>query len=280
MMLFKILYVGLFKLTVTAKSNSLIKQTFFSSINSRLPFIGEKFNKLKYLFQRSPYHRKITFSKTQPKYQLQKNKKLKKQPIKCNSLIGNCLILHDVSNMLYVMGKTKTFDLNFEKNVLMYINKILKINNIQNKITQRIIVGSSISNTTCKGYVFNNNIFVSPGIQNPIWGIQNCIDIKKLYPNLIYNYAYVEYKHDVFSKEEMVDYKGATNAKKKLHLVDNLILLSSDGNNHEKYGFRNLVEDAILNGKKVFVIGKNPNKFYKKLAKQKKISLVCTPSQI
>jgi len=197
------------------------------------------------------------------------------------------LIVHDVSNMLSIMKKycntvchssPKTFDLNMENNILKIIEEKMKIENLKNTIKQRIVVGSTISNTTSKGFIFQNKIFTTPGVQNPFWGIRMCSAVMGgltyFYPNLEHNHVYLEYKKTIFCKEEKVDYNGAKFGKENLHLIDTLILLSGDGNAKEKYGFRHLCMDAISQNKKVIVFGLNTSKFYKQLAKQNKIILI------
>ena len=193
------------------------------------------------------------------------------------------LIVHDVSNMLSIMKKqhnTAKFDLNMENNILKIIEKKINVKNLKKTIKQRVVVGSTISNTTSKGFIFQNKIFTPPGIQNPFWGIRiasaaaAAASLTHIYPNLVNNHVYLEYKKTILCKEEKVDYYGAKMGKENLHLVNTLILLSGDGNAKEKYGFRHLCMDAIAQNKKVIVFGLNTSKFYKQLAKQNKIILI------
>ena len=195
------------------------------------------------------------------------------------------LIVHDVSNMLSIMknkSNTAKFDLNTENNILKIIEKQSNIENLKQSIKQRVVVGSTISNTTSKGFIFQNKIFTTPGIQNPFWGIAaaGVASLTHIYPNLETNHVYLEYKKTILCKEEKVDYYGAKIAKENLHSVDTLLLLSGDGNAKEKYGFRHLCMDAISQNKKVIVFGLNTSKFYKQLAKQNKIILIDGDTEI
>jgi len=188
-------------------------------------------------------------------------------------------LVSDVSNMLPILNILQThkeFNLILEEFIINKIGQFININKkLSTLITTRICVGSTTINSTDDGHVslINNQIiFNSPGMYNSYWGIKNAYKIKELYPKLSKNYLYLEYRHYLES-EKKVDFNGAKICKDNLNISDILILLSGDGNLKEEYGFRHLIDDAIKLNKEVIIIAINPNKYYKELAKNNKISL-------
>lgn len=201
---------------------------------------------------------------------------------KPNLIIPKTMIVHDVSNMLPILKsfQKQTFDLEIEKRILSQL-EIATNRNLFESVSQRIAVGSTISKTSVNGFIFKgneHNVTVSPGVYSSFWGFRDCELQKKLYPNLEYNHVYLEQKENHYDKEQKVDYNGAMIGKNNLQNIGRLILFSSDGNNKEKYGFRNLVNDAIKCNREVVVVGMSPSKYYKKLASEGKIQLFVVSS--
>jgi hypothetical protein len=187
-------------------------------------------------------------------------------------------LLYDVSNILPILGFKNgpaNFDLKIEKNIILKLSSILVLPNLLLLLKHRIVVGSTMTKNAESGFlntVDNKKIYNSPGMKSSFWGINNSKNIQHIYPNLLFNHIYLEYR-DFTSPENKVDYYGAKIAKKILNDTDILILLSGDGNKKEDYGFRDLVNDAIKIDKKVIVVAIQPNKYYKELAIDNKIIL-------